>query len=239
MYMKSWFGEGGGAILRWLRSHTKLPGVDGDTLCTVVRFVNTHQSVGQFKHVVAQADNDKLSILCAFLWDRGGRKERKEGRGGKEERGKEGRREGGRAGGKEWRKGVMLITLRRIQVIQQRKGERVRGWKGGKVRVVRRWEGERYIGPGTNCLEIHLNFFSLFPPILPLYFPQLYLNFPQMYLISSYTSDDLRWECHTCYNEQHLWFTCTRYLLLYCIATENLIINLPGHALITGFAVAS
>ena len=67
MYMKSWFGEGGGAILRWLRSHTKLPGVDGDTLCTVVRFVNTHQSVGQFKHVVAQADNDKLSILCAFL----------------------------------------------------------------------------------------------------------------------------------------------------------------------------
>ena len=63
----SWFSEGGGAALGGLRSHAQLPGINGDTLGAVVSFVYTHQSVGQFKHVVAQADNDELSILGALL----------------------------------------------------------------------------------------------------------------------------------------------------------------------------
>lgn len=41
--------------------------VDGDTLGTVVRLVDTYQAVRQLKHVVTQADDDKLGILGPLL----------------------------------------------------------------------------------------------------------------------------------------------------------------------------
>ena len=46
---------------------TNLPGVDGDCLCAVVRFVDADQTIGQFKHVVTQTDDDELGILGPLL----------------------------------------------------------------------------------------------------------------------------------------------------------------------------
>lgn len=43
------------------------PGVDGHGLGGIVGLVDAYKSVCQLKHVVSQADDHKLGILCAFL----------------------------------------------------------------------------------------------------------------------------------------------------------------------------
>lgn len=45
----------------------KVAWVDGDRLCRVVGLVDADQAVCQLKHVVAQADDNKLGVLCALL----------------------------------------------------------------------------------------------------------------------------------------------------------------------------
>ncbi len=42
-------------------------GIDRDALRTVIGLVDTNQAVCQFKHIVSERNNDKLSILRAFL----------------------------------------------------------------------------------------------------------------------------------------------------------------------------
>lgn len=54
-------------LLRLL-AHCKLAGVDGHTLGSVVRFVNANEPVSQFKHIVSEADDDELRILCPLLY---------------------------------------------------------------------------------------------------------------------------------------------------------------------------
>ena len=44
-----------------------LEGVHGDGFGGVVRLVNAHQAIGKFKHVVSEADDDKLGILGTLL----------------------------------------------------------------------------------------------------------------------------------------------------------------------------
>lgn len=44
-----------------------LPGVDGHRLGGIVGFVDAYKSVCQLKHVISQADDHKLCILCALL----------------------------------------------------------------------------------------------------------------------------------------------------------------------------
>ena len=83
--------------------------VNSYSLGAVVCFVDTYQPVGQFKHVIAQTDDDKLRILRALLGvavregyvDSRRRKRRIGGMKGGREGGREGEREGGREGGRE------------------------------------------------------------------------------------------------------------------------------------------
>lgn len=44
--------------------------VNGHTLSSVVSLIDAHQAISKFKHVVAKADDDKLSVLCSFLKER-------------------------------------------------------------------------------------------------------------------------------------------------------------------------
>lgn len=44
------------------------PRIDGDRLSGVVGLVDSHEAVGQLKHVVAQADDYELRILGALLY---------------------------------------------------------------------------------------------------------------------------------------------------------------------------
>ena len=41
----------------------KLLGVDGDALGGVVGLVDSHKTVGELEHVVAEGDNDELGVL--------------------------------------------------------------------------------------------------------------------------------------------------------------------------------
>ena len=53
---------GGGGV-----AHGEFPGVDRHRLGGVVRLVDAHQPVCQFKHVVAQADDHELRVLGPLL----------------------------------------------------------------------------------------------------------------------------------------------------------------------------
>ncbi len=46
---------------------SEFPWVDGHRLGAVIRLVDAYQTVGELKHVIAERDNDELSILCALL----------------------------------------------------------------------------------------------------------------------------------------------------------------------------
>jgi hypothetical protein len=50
-----------------LLPHHKVPGVDCDCFGGVVSLIDAHQAIRQLKHVVAQADDDKLGVLGALL----------------------------------------------------------------------------------------------------------------------------------------------------------------------------
>ena len=58
-------------LLRLLLSQrllcSEFPWVDGHCLGAVIRLVDADQSVGELEHVVAERDNDELSILGALL----------------------------------------------------------------------------------------------------------------------------------------------------------------------------
>ena len=47
--------------------HTQEGGVNGDTLGTVVSFEDSNQTIGQLKHVVAETNDNELSILGPLL----------------------------------------------------------------------------------------------------------------------------------------------------------------------------
>ena len=54
-------------LLRGSGPDRELRGVDSDGLCRVVGLVDAHQSVGQLKHVVTQADDDELRVSRPVL----------------------------------------------------------------------------------------------------------------------------------------------------------------------------